>query len=67
MVMSTPRAMPTPSPPMFMAKRPSTEMTTVVPAKRTARPEVSTARTTAPSGSSPSWRPCRYRVTMNSA
>ena len=47
--------------------RPSTEIMTVVPAKTTARPAVSMARTTAGSGASPSWSPWRYRVTMNSA
>ena len=40
---------------------------TVIPANSTARPAVSIASTTADSGSSPSWSPCRYRVTMKSA
>ena len=47
--------------------RPSSEITTVVPANTTARPAVSMARTTACWGSKPSLRPWRYRVTMNSA
>ena len=50
-----------------MRNRPRSEITTVMPANTTARPAVSIARTTACSGSSPSSRPCRYRVTMNSA
>jgi hypothetical protein len=46
---------------------PSSEMTTVMPAKITARPDVTSAVTTASSGSMPAWSVCRYRVTMNSA
>ena len=42
-------------------------MTTVPPANSTARPEVASAATTAASGSSPSARRCRNRVTMSRA
>ena len=42
-------------------------MTTVLPAKRTDRPEVMREVTTALRGSRPSKMPCRYRVTMKSA
>ena len=48
-------------------KSPSSEMITVHPAKRTARPDVARDCTTAALGSRPSWSPCRYRVTMNRA
>ena len=48
-------------------KRPSKEMTTVVPANSTARPDVASAVATAWRGSRPSNSPCRYRVTMNRA
>ena len=47
--------------------KPSSEMMTVTPAKRTARPLVSTASTTAFSTDIPACRPSRYRVTMKSA
>ena len=57
-VTEVPTAMPfTKSTPM--RNRPSNEMITVQPAKTTARPAVSMARTTACSGSKPSARPCR--------
>jgi hypothetical protein len=46
---------------------PSSAMHTVVPAKMTARPEVSNARTTASSWLRPDFTPVRNRVTMNSA
>ncbi len=42
-----------------MSSMPSSEMTTVVPANSTARPDVSRARTAAPLGSRPSARPWR--------
>ncbi len=41
------------------ANRPSRAMHTVIPAKSTARPEVSIAVTVASSGDLPSSRPCR--------
>ena len=47
--------------------RPAIAMTTVVPANSTARPAVSMDRSTASRGSSPSRRPLRKRVRMNSA
>ena len=50
-----------------ITNRPSNEMITVMPAKITARPEVSTASTTASSTLKPSARHSRYRVTMNNA
>ena len=59
-VMSTPIEMPMATPRMidvFMSSRPSTEITTVVPAKSTARPAVSIACTTLRSGSSPAAGP----------
>ena len=67
---STPIAAPVASPrtndkPMMY--KPSSEIMTVTPAKRTARPLVSTASTTASSTDIPACRPSRYRVTMNSA
>ena len=46
---------------------PSNEMTTVMPAKTTERPAVSSATTAADSASCPWSRDSRYRVTMNSA
>ena len=46
---------------------PHSEMTTVMPANSTARPDVPSETATASRGSRPSDRPCRYRVTMNSA
>ena len=49
-----------------MSSAPSSEMTTTIPANSTARPAVSIDRSTAASGSRPSRRPRRYRVTMNS-
>ena len=42
-----------------MRKRPKSEMTTVMPAKRTERPDVMSDMTTAPRGSRPSKMPCR--------
>ena len=42
-------------------------MQTMIPANSTARPEVLTALTTDDSTSLPAMRPCRWRVTMNSA
>ena len=50
-----------------MRKRPKSEITTVLPAKRTDRPDVMREVTTALRGSRPSKMPCRYRVTMKSA
>ena len=58
-VVSTPIAMPMATPRMidvFISSRPSTEITTVVPANSTARPAVSSACTTLRSGSSPAAR-----------
>jgi hypothetical protein len=46
---------------------PSSEMTTVVPANRTARPAVLMATAVASPPSRPAWMPSRYRVTMNRA
>ena len=50
-----------------MSSMPSSEITTVVPAKDTARPAVSMARTVASSVEAPLWRFSRNRVTMNRA
>ena len=50
-----------------MRKRPKREITTVLPAKSTDRPEVMMEAITASRGVRPSKRPCRYRVAMNSA
>ena len=50
-----------------MRKSPKSEITTVLPAKRTDRPEVMREVTTALRGSRPSKMPCLYRVTMKSA
>ncbi len=53
MVVSTPIEMPIATPritDVFISSRPSTEITTVVPAKSTARPAVSSACTTAALG-----------------
>ena len=52
---------------MPMTSIPRNEMTTVRPAKVTARPAVSMAMAVASSGVCPWWRFSRYRVTMNSA
>ena len=46
---------------------PSRAMHTVVPANRTARPEVFSARTAASAGDIPALMLLRCRVTMNSA
>jgi hypothetical protein len=46
---------------------PNRAMHTVVPANRTARPEVFSARTAASRGDIPALRLLRCRVTMNSA
>ena len=46
---------------------PSSAMQTVMPANRTARPEVSSALTAASSGVAPRMISWRYRVTMKSA
>jgi len=46
---------------------PSRAMQTMMPANRTARPEVLTAFTIDDSTSPPAIRPWRWRVTMNSA
>ena len=46
---------------------PSSAMHTVIPANITARPEVSTASAIASATLRPACRPCRQRVTMNSA
>ncbi len=48
-------------------RRPAMAMTTVVPAKRTALPEVALARPADSSTERPSCRNPRWRVTMNSA
>ena len=61
-VISTPTAMPTASPRTIdrpIVNRPSTAMITVMPAKSTARPAVSSARTVDRSGSDPDCRPSR--------
>ena len=42
-------------------------MQTVMPAKKTARPDVSTALTEASATLRPPFRPVRWRVTMKSA
>jgi hypothetical protein len=68
-VVRTPSAEPTPS---FVTKsipksaRPLTEIATVVPAKRTARPAEAPASAAASGAGRPSCRSCRNRVTMNS-
>ncbi len=49
------------------ANIPSIAMHTIIPANRTARPEVSSDSTAASSRCIPRSRPWRYRVTMNSA
>ena len=46
---------------------PSSAMQTMIPANRTARPEVLTALMMEDSMSRPATRPCRCRVTMKSA
>ena len=61
-VTSTTAAEPTATPSRngrFIRSMPRTEMTTVVPAKRTARPAVLMATTVARSGSMPACRPSR--------
>ena len=50
-----------------IARRPSSAMITVEPAKSTARPDVSIASTTDSSMESPLWSPSRNRVTINKA
>ncbi len=50
-----------------MANMPSSAMHTMIPAKRTARPEVLTALMMEDSASRPATSPCRCRVTMNRA
>ena len=50
-----------------ITNKPRSEMITVMPAKITARPDVSTASTTASSTVRPSASPSRYRVTINNA
>jgi hypothetical protein len=63
-------AAPTPEPDrklICVVSMPSSAMQTVVPAKTTARPEVSRAWTTAFSWLRPARTPLRNRVTMNSA
>ncbi len=50
-----------------MSSRPSSEMTTVVPAKSTARPAVSMATPVASADVRPLRSSSRYRVTMNRA
>jgi hypothetical protein len=52
---------------MPMMNRPSMEMHTVTPAKRTARPAVVRAVAHASSDDAPSWRHARKRVRMNRA
>ena len=67
---STAAMHPVASPIMYgwpMRKSPKRLMTTVQPAKRTERPAVIEAVTTASRGSRPSKMPWRYRVTMKSA
>jgi len=49
------------------ANMPSRAMHTMIPANRTARPDVLTAVTIDDSTSRPAMRPCRCRVTMNRA
>ena len=51
----------------FISNMPSSEMTTVLPAKATARPAVSRAMTVAFSVEAPAWRFSRNRVTMKRA
>ncbi len=70
MVMSTTTAAPMASPDtklICMTSMPRSEITTVVPAKATARPAVSIALRTAGPMSSPAWSCSRKRVTMNRA
>ena len=70
MVTSTPSAVPIATPrnvSVLRTSSPSRAMTTVLPAKSTARPAVSSATTVAASGSRPESSASRYRVTMNSA
>jgi hypothetical protein len=70
MVMATTTAAPTARPVtklMPITSIPSSEMTTVVPAKVTARPAVSMATSVARATSMPVWRFSRNRVTMNRA
>ena len=50
-----------------MRKRPSTEMSTVLPATSTLRPAVPTASTIAPCTSAPPSSPARKRVSTSSA
>lgn len=50
-----------------ISRSPSSDTTTVMPAKTTARPAVSMAAMVATSGSWSRWRYSRNRVTMNSA
>ena len=69
-VTSTVIAAPTPRPwknGRPMSSRPSSEMTTVIPANSTARPAVSMARAVASDEDLPLRSSSRYRVTMNSA
>ena len=51
----------------FISNRPSSEITTTVPANITARPAVEAATFMACSGSLPRCRPSRKRVTMSKA
>jgi hypothetical protein len=69
-ISSTPTAEPTAMPVTKlrpMSVRPSSEMTTVMPANTTARPLVSIDSVTASSTDAPAWIASRYRVTMNRA
>ena len=69
-VMATVTAAPVASPLMnasCITNMPSSEMTTVRPAKSTARPAVSIARTVASCDDIPARVPSRYRVTMKRA
>ena len=50
-----------------MANMPNRAMHTMMPANRTARPDVFTALTMEDSISRPATRPCRCRVTMKRA
>ena len=61
---------PTASPRMkgsWRRNRPKSDRITVVPAKRTDRPDVAKETQTDSRGSRPSAKPCRYRVTTNKA
>ena len=70
MVRATPMAAATARPYRKLTPRanmPSSAMHTMIPANRTARPEVLTALMMEDSTSRPATRPCRWRVTMKRA